>query len=135
MFLPSVDTQLRLFNSLPQQVQSAIVGYANAAKVPPSAAIEFAIAQFLELDSNLFREQPSALEDNGILSELPRSVQTAIEQYAIQNKMPPEFVIELAIAHFLDPDSVTFTDCQISIQREQVERLKGYWHRQPETVV
>lgn len=38
--------------------------------------------------------------------------------------MPPEFVVELAIAHFLAPDSVTFDDCLIELQRDQVELLR-----------
>ncbi|MGG6295036.1 hypothetical protein ACQ4M4_11470 [Leptolyngbya sp. AN02str] len=37
--------------------------------------------------------------------------------------MPPEFVVELAIAHFLDPDSVTFDDCQVGLQGDRVELL------------
>lgn len=33
-------------------------------------------------------------------------------------------MIELAIAHFLDPDSVTFDDYRIRVQRNLVEQLK-----------
>jgi hypothetical protein len=38
--------------------------------------------------------------------------------------MPAEFVVELAIAHFLNPDSVTFDDCQVGVRRDRVELLK-----------
>jgi hypothetical protein len=38
--------------------------------------------------------------------------------------MPSEFVVELAIDHFLDPDSMTYEDCQVGVGRSQVERLQ-----------
>jgi predicted transcriptional regulator len=127
MSMPAFNTQIRLFDSLPRSVQSAIVGYANAAMLPPSAVVEFAIAHFLELSPESSSERVAVVEEGSILSELPSYIQVGIEQYAMESDMPPEFVVELAIAHFLDPDSVTFDDCQMSIQRDRVEQLKLDW--------
>jgi|SRR6476646_10066640 len=133
MSAPILNTQIRLFDSLPRQVQSAIVGYANAAKLPPYAVIEFAIAQFLELHSESLGEQPKSIRDGSILTELPLFLQSGIERYTIENEIPSEFVVELAISHFLDPDSVTFDDCQISVQRNRIEELRLYWSNQEKT--
>jgi hypothetical protein len=133
MSVPILNTQIRLFDSLPRRVQSAIVGYANAAKLPPYAVTEFAIAQFLELYPEVLGEQPESIRDSSILTELPLFLQSGIEKYALENEMPAEFVVELAISHFIDPDSVTFDDCQISVQRVQIEELKLYWSRQEKT--
>jgi hypothetical protein len=54
-------------------------------------------------------------------------MQIRIQQYAQFYEVPPEFVLELAISHFLDPDSVTFDDCQVNIHREQAEWLQHKW--------
>ena len=124
MFSSTLNTQLQIFNALPQGVQSAIVGYANAADLSPAAVIEFAMIQFLDLNFQTFSREPDASEDNSFLAGLPSSMRTAVEQYAIENEMPAEFVVELAIAHFLDPDSVTFDDCQVGVQRDRVELLR-----------
>lgn len=124
MFSSTINTQLQLFNSLPQRVQSAIVGYANAADLSPAAVIEFGLIQFLDLDYQGFVREQDAVKDSSILADLPVPIRAAVEQYAIENEMPAEFVVELAIAHFLDPDSVTFDDCQIGVDRDRVELLK-----------
>ena len=124
MFSSTLNTQLQIFNSLPQGVQSAIVGYANAADLSPAVVIEFAIAQFLDLNFQTLSREHDATGDSSILADLPSSIRAAIEQYAIENEMAAEFVVELAIAHFLDPDSVTFDDCQVGVQRDRVELLK-----------
>jgi hypothetical protein len=126
MVASNLNTQIRLFESLPQRIQSAIVAYANAAQLSPAAVVEAALALFLELDNSSTQGAQSAVTEGSILTELPGSMQTAIVHYAQANEMPPEFVLELAIAHFLDPDSVTFDDCQVGVQREQIERLKQY---------
>lgn len=126
MVASHLNTQIRLFESLPQRIQSALVAYANAAKLSPAAVVEAALALFLELERNSDQEPPSAIEESSILAELPIATQTAIAHYATANEMPPEFVLELAIAHFLDPDAVTFDDCQVGVQREQIELLKRY---------
>ncbi len=133
MTTSDLNTQIRIFDSLPRRVQSAVVAYANAAKLPPAAVIEFMLTHFLELEARLPDEQRSSVEDSSMLSELPFFIQTAIAQYADENEMPPEFVVELAIAHFLDPDAVTFDDCQVGVQREQVELLKLRHHTQQAT--
>jgi hypothetical protein len=57
-----------------------------------------------------------------VLDYLPERIRQAIEEYSQQNQLSPELVIELAIAQFLDVDSVTFDDCQIDspgVLREQ----------------
>ncbi|MBD2773298.1 hypothetical protein [Iningainema tapete] len=62
-----------------------------------------------------------------ILDYLPERIKQAIEEYSQETQLPPELVIELAIAHFLDVDSVTFDDCRIEspgILREQNKILK-----------
>ena len=62
-----------------------------------------------------------------ILDYLPERIRQAIEEYSKQTQLPPELVIELAIAHFLDVDSVTFEDSQIDspgVLREQNKILK-----------
>lgn len=124
MLASNLNTQIRLFESLPRQIQTAMVAYANAADLSPAAVIEAALSFFLELSVQPIHEPPSSIEAGSILAELPVAFQTAIAQYAIANKMPAEFVLELAIAHFLDPDSVTFEDCQVGVQRERLELLK-----------
>jgi hypothetical protein len=132
MLTANLNTQIRLFESFPRQVQVAIVAYANAAKLPPATVIEFVLTHFLELDPRTIGELQSTIEEDSILAELPAFLQVGIAQYAIENEMPPEFVVELAIAHFLDSDSVTFDDCQVGVQRDRVELLK--LHRGTEQV-
>ncbi|OUL21800.1 hypothetical protein BV378_25970 [Nostoc sp. RF31YmG] len=51
-----------------------------------------------------------------ILDYLPERIRQAIEEYSKETQLPPELVIKLAIAHFLDVDSVTFDDCRIDSQ-------------------
>ena len=62
-----------------------------------------------------------------ILDYLPERIKQAIEEYCKETQLSPELVIELAIAYFLDIDSVTFDDCQIEspgLLREQNKILK-----------
>jgi len=59
-----------------------------------------------------------------ILDELPASLRIETVNYAAEDELPPEFVVELAIAHFLDPDSMTFDDCQTQLQQERLTLLK-----------
>ena len=62
-----------------------------------------------------------------ILDYLPERIKQAIEEYSKETQLPPELVIELAIANFLDVDSVTFDDCRIDspgVLREQNKILK-----------
>jgi hypothetical protein len=63
----------------------------------------------------------------GILNHLPVNIREALEAYAGEAEMPIEFVIEMAIASFLDLDSTTFDDCRIDSpgkMREQIEILQ-----------
>jgi len=63
----------------------------------------------------------------GILAHLPETIRTALEAFASDTEMPVEFVIEMAIATFLDVDSTTFGDCRVESPgrlREKIERLQ-----------
>ncbi|NES21105.1 MAG: hypothetical protein F6K41_19790 [Symploca sp. SIO3E6] len=58
-----------------------------------------------------------------------------IEKYAAEDELPPEFVVDLVIAHFLDPDSMTFDDCQTGLQQDQLALLRLEKHERAITVV
>jgi hypothetical protein len=63
----------------------------------------------------------------GIVDYLPTNIREALEAYATDCDMPVEFVIELAIASFLDVDSTTFADCRTDSPgrlRERIEMLQ-----------
>lgn len=124
--MPTSDpgTKSRIFDSLPSRVQSVLVAYVDEAKIPLDAVIEFAITHFLELEPVPLDDRQSHAEDGSILADLPASLRSEIKDYAESNEIPPEFVVELALVHFLAPDSVTFDDCQVGVQRERVELLK-----------
>jgi hypothetical protein len=67
----------------------------------------------------------SALKD--ILNHLPTPIRESLEAYAIDTQLPIEFVIEMAIASFLDLDSTTFAECRTDSpgqMREQIEILQ-----------
>ena len=81
---------------------------------------------FLELDTSLSSEAMQAAEDTSLLATLPPVLQCQSIQYAEQTEVPSELVIELAIAHFLDPDSVTFDDCQVKVEKSSIAWLKQY---------
>lgn len=116
----------RIWNSLPEPIQTAILTYATEAKLTPPSVIEGAISQFLALDTTLSEDESIYSEDTSLLSELPPLLRNQAKEYAISTEMPPEFVLELAIAHFLDPDSVTFDDCRVKVQQGSIEWLKLY---------
>ncbi|GAB4205272.1 MAG: hypothetical protein Fur006_61190 [Coleofasciculaceae cyanobacterium] len=124
MPLSNPGSNSQIFNSLPEKVQSAIAAYAESAELSPDVVIKFAIAHFLELESIPLHEGHSHTESGSILDDLPASLGTEIENYAAEDNMPPEFIVELAIAHFLDPDSMTFNDCQTELQRDRLELLR-----------
>jgi predicted transcriptional regulator len=113
---------------LPPSIRTVIGTYGQTARVSPQRVVEVAIAEFLEIDrlndlanpSDVFNQQ--AL--NQILDLFPLELKSAIDAYAHEVEMPSEFVVEVAIAHFLDPDSMTYEDCQTGVARPQVERLK-----------
>ena len=127
------SSQTRILNSLPDDIQSAILAYSRETKLMPQSVIELVIARFLELDISLLENRQTPAQDTSLLTELPLLLETRIRQYANDTEVPPEFVIELAIAHFLDPDSVTFDDCRIRVQRNLVEWLKQHHKNQAAT--
>lgn len=100
--------------------------YASESSLTPHAVIEGAIKHFLGLDTSLSGKSVSAADDASLLAVLPPVLQSQAKQYAHKTEIPPEFVIELAIAHFLDPDSVTFDDCRVKVQQGSIEWLKQY---------
>lgn len=63
----------------------------------------------------------------GILNHIPANIREALEVYAADTGMPVEFIIEMAIASFLDVDSITFADCRTDSPgrlRERIEMLE-----------
>lgn len=46
------------------------------------------------------------------LNMLPEKIRLGLLTYAAQIEQPVEVVIEMAIAGFLDEDSISFTNCQ-----------------------
>lgn len=62
-----------------------------------------------------------------IVNYLPANIREALEAYAADTGMPLKFIIEMAIASFLDVDSTTFADCRTDSPgrlREQIEMLQ-----------
>ena len=47
-----------------------------------------------------------------ILAALPERIQKALLAHAAETEYPIELVLEMAIAGFLDSESLTFADCQ-----------------------
>ncbi|MGB7412970.1 MAG: hypothetical protein WA902_02075 [Thermosynechococcaceae cyanobacterium] len=119
-------TDHRILQSLPDDICAAILTYANESALKPDAVIEGALKHFLELDTTLSNEPISAAEDTSLLVELPSVLQSWAIEYAEKIEIPSELVIELAIAHFLDPDSVTFDDCQVKVEQTSIAWLKQY---------
>lgn len=124
MSTSKTNTQARIFDSLPERVQIAISAYASAVDLSTDAVIQFAIAHFLELEDSSSDTRPNHPTTDNILDDLPAVLQREIKRHGVEQEMPPEFVVELAVAHFLDPDSVTFDDCQVGLQRDRVELLR-----------
>ncbi|MFB2923152.1 MULTISPECIES: hypothetical protein [Aerosakkonema] len=62
-----------------------------------------------------------------IVNHLPTNIREALEADAADTGMPLEFIIEMAIASFLDVDSTTFADCRTDSPgrlRERIEMLE-----------
>jgi hypothetical protein len=57
-------------------------------------------------------EHLSPVAANTFLEVLPEKIRAALLTYATEIEYPVEAVLEMAIAGFLDPDSVSFVDCQ-----------------------
>lgn len=47
-----------------------------------------------------------------LLAVLPKHIRNAYINHAKQIGYTPELVLEMALADFLDPESLTFTDCK-----------------------
>ncbi|MEL7143368.1 MAG: hypothetical protein AAGL08_14235 [Cyanobacteria bacterium J06573_11] len=119
-------TNERILQSLPDDIRAAILTYAHESELTAAAVIEGALQHFLELDTSLSSDSIRAAEDKSLLSALPLGLQSQAIEYAEKTEIPSELVIELAIAHFLDPDSVTFDDCQVKVQQNSIAWLKQY---------
>ena len=119
-------TENRILQSLPDDIHAAILTYASESALTPHAVIEGALKHFLDMDTSLSNQPVSAAENTSLLAVLPTVLQSQAIQYAGKTEIPAELVIELAIAHFLDPDSVTFDDCQVKVQQNSIAWLKQY---------
>lgn len=98
MLTSNFNTQSQIFDSLPERVQDTIDAYADAADISPDAVIQFAIAHFLELEYISPDTKQNSFETGNVLDVLPGSLLHEIRNYAVKQEMPPEFVVELAIA-------------------------------------
>jgi hypothetical protein len=49
---------------------------------------------------------------HAFLDALPEHIKQALITYAVEMDYPLEAVLEIAIAGFLDPDSISFADCK-----------------------
>jgi hypothetical protein len=135
MLSESINTDF-LLEFFPPSIRSVIETYGQMTDASPEAVVETAIAEFLEIDwlSHLTHrvDSPNRQTAYQILDLIPLNLRAAIDEYASETEMPSEFVVELArsarypqgVAHFLDPDSMTYEDCQVGVGRAQVERLK-----------
>ncbi|MGI0488573.1 hypothetical protein ACN4EK_24445 [Pantanalinema rosaneae CENA516] len=57
-------------------------------------------------------EHLSPAAAHALLDTLPEKIRRALITYAEEIDYPVEAVVEIAIASFLDPDSLSFVDCQ-----------------------
>lgn len=126
MTLPATPTDDRILDSFPDDIRAAILTYAHESELTANAVIEGALKHFLELDTSLGNEATITAEDASLLAVLPPILQSQAIQYAEKTEIPSELVIELAIAHFLDPDSVTFDDCEVKVEKTSIAWLKEY---------
>ncbi|MEO1622484.1 MAG: hypothetical protein AAFU53_15805 [Cyanobacteria bacterium J06632_3] len=123
---PATPTDDRILDSFPDDIRAAILTYAHESELTANAVIEGALKHFLELDTSLGNEATITAEDASLLGVLPPILQSQAIQYAEKTEIPSELVIELAIAHFLDPDSVTFDDCEVKVEKTSIAWLKEY---------
>lgn len=122
-----------LMASLPAEIQAVLITYARESELSPQSVIEYLIARFLEIDATQLEPPPPHNDTPDLLAHLPLRLQTEMQQYASAIEVPPEFVIELSIAHFLDPDSVTFDDCQLNVAPHLIALLKQHHKHQSAT--
>jgi hypothetical protein len=57
-------------------------------------------------------EQLSASAGQIILEQLPEHIKAAIVDRAAEIEYPIEAILEMAIAGYLDPNAIGFTDCK-----------------------
>lgn len=72
-------------------------------------------------------DELSPLAAKTILGVLPSKISSALVEYAESIDYPVEFVLEMAIAGFLDLDAMTFSDCRVASPgrlREKIEMLQ-----------
>lgn len=122
----TTPTNERILTSLPDSIRAAIETYASESGLSANAVIEGAVKHFLSLDTSLSSSAVRTAEEPSLLLALPSVLQSQAIAYAEQTEIPAELVIELAIAHFLDPDSVTFDDCQVKVEQTSIAWLKQY---------
>jgi hypothetical protein len=60
------------------------------------------------------------------------SISNPNTQSRIFDSLPQK--VQSAIAHFLEPDSMTFNDCQTGLQRDRLELLRLKKHQRSTTV-
>ena len=63
-------------------------------------------------------EHLSTTAAHAFLAALPEKIQRALITYAEEVDYPVEAVLEIAIAGFLDPDSISFVDWATNIKRD-----------------
>jgi hypothetical protein len=63
-------------------------------------------------ESLLTDEHLSPVAAKMILAALPERIQRALLAHARETEYPIELVLEMAIAGFLDSESLTFADCK-----------------------
>lgn len=115
----------QIFESFPARIQASLTTYAEETGLPVFAVVTFAISHSLNLPP-LFLSEPMQ-NGVGILSELPVEIQQKVQEYVVDDPMPSELVVEMAVASFLDYDAVTFRDCKPWVNQERIDLIKhGY---------
>ncbi len=69
------------------------------------------------------QERLSPALAQSIIQELPRRIQDALTQHAIETGDPIEAVLEMAIISFLDLDAMSFKDCRTETPGRLRERV------------
>lgn len=79
------------------------------------------------------QERLSPALAQSVIQELPRRIQDALTEHAIETGDPIEAVLEMAIISFLDLDAISFEDCRTDAPgrlRERVAILEAVIERQ-----
>ena len=126
MLLKDKHIERLIWDAYPEPVQKVIEFYAKVTSMSPQDVIEYAIACFVGID-----RKPSDIDklliEEGEISAFSPYIQKGIHSHAAEIEYPPEAVLEMAIASFLDPDAVTFDDCFPGIDRDKVSQLKRFY--------